>query len=149
MQAALTLHPDEAHKNDPLRMIFHLGQWWCARFMSSQVLCTLQVQYTPYNRTEGPLVRAILIKQPDEVCTLGVAFHHAICDAVSRQLLRQDLFRLYNAAQQGLKDELPRPEFQEHDYSVWEAHQVCAAFCLLLLWGCRQWMHYIGHIDIW
>ena len=79
--------------------------------------------------TEGPLVRAILIKQPDEVCTLGVTFHHAICDAVSRQLLRQDLFSLYIAAQQGLKDQVPRAEFQKHDYSIWEAHQVYSAFC--------------------
>lgn len=94
----------------------------------SQVQALLEdIQYRPYDMTQGPLVRAMLIQESATAHTLAVAMHHAICDAVARRVIRHDIFSCYTAALQGVKAELPHREFQEADYSCWEAMQVRSA----------------------
>ncbi|KAK9827921.1 hypothetical protein WJX74_009363 [Apatococcus lobatus] len=85
-----------------------------------------QAQSTPYDLAQGPPARCALLRQPDGQNTLVLGFHHAVGDAVSRELMRRELFRLYTANPSHCTpgEDHTGFAFQEADYSAWETEEL-------------------------
>ncbi len=53
--------------------------------------------YSPFDLTNGPLLRMSMFKQNDKSCFLNVSAHHIICDGWSFGVLFEDLSLIYNS----------------------------------------------------
>ena len=65
--------------------------------------------HTPFRLTEGPLVRAQLVKMDAAHRLLIFTSHHIVCDGWSTNVLLDELSKLYNALNGGAAAELPTP----------------------------------------
>jgi fengycin family lipopeptide synthetase D len=63
----------------------------------------------PFDLTQGPPVRATLVRCGDEEYVLGLTVHHIVADGWTLSVLENDLALLYNAFAAGLLPELPPP----------------------------------------
>jgi amino acid adenylation domain-containing protein len=70
---------------------------------------------TPFNLTEGPLMRVRLDRMGPESALLVLVFHHIVIDHLSLAQLADELEQLYR---EGV-DSLPEQELQFADYTVW------------------------------
>ncbi|WP_168206253.1 non-ribosomal peptide synthetase [Labrenzia sp. PHM005] len=61
----------------------------------------------PFDLTNGPLVRSLLIQEAADRHVLIICVHHIVFDGQSAMILIDDLMRLYEARLQGVR--LPRP----------------------------------------
>lgn len=61
----------------------------------------------PFDLTQGPLLRARLIKLSAEESALVLCAHHVVCDGFSFAILLNDLAPLYRAALAGIEANLP------------------------------------------
>jgi amino acid adenylation domain-containing protein len=75
----------------------------------------------PYDVRRGPLVRARMLRFPQDEHRLYLAMHHLVFDGVSvyRVVLRE-LIALYDAFCAGLPSPLPEPRTRYVDYARWE-----------------------------
>lgn len=64
---------------------------------------------TPFDLTDGPLIRSTLAQLGAEDHVLVLTTHHIICDGWSTYLMIEELAALYNAATSGVAAELPNP----------------------------------------
>ena len=70
---------------------------------------------TPFDLTNGPLVRASLYRLAPDAHALIVTAHHIICDGWSFNVVISDLCELYAAQREARKADLPEPlQFSEY-----------------------------------
>ncbi|EPH0542234.1 amino acid adenylation domain-containing protein [Serratia marcescens] len=74
----------------------------------------------PFDLTQGPLVRAALIRLADEEHLFLLTCHHIISDGWSTGILLRDLGALYGALRRGDADPLPPLPLQYADYAAWQ-----------------------------
>ncbi|WP_047686004.1 non-ribosomal peptide synthetase, partial [Xenorhabdus sp. NBAII XenSa04] len=75
---------------------------------------------TPFNFTEGPLIRGQLLQLTDEEHVLLLTQHHIISDRWSINVLIRELGERYRAILSGHNDPLPPLPIQYADYAVWQ-----------------------------
>ncbi|MFJ9841393.1 non-ribosomal peptide synthase/polyketide synthase [Kitasatospora sp. NPDC101155] len=80
----------------------------------------------PYDLTDGPLARALLIRLTAEEHLLLVGQHHIITDGWSVGVLTRELAALYRAEVSGEADGLPVPALQYPDFAAWEQRRRAA-----------------------
>ena len=70
---------------------------------------------TPFDLTDGPLVRASLYRLAPDAHALIITAHHIICDGWSFNVVISDLCELYAAQREARKADLPEPlQFSEY-----------------------------------
>ncbi|MBD2816404.1 amino acid adenylation domain-containing protein, partial [Xenorhabdus sp. Flor] len=75
---------------------------------------------TPFNFSQGPLLRAQLLQLADEAHMLLLTLHHIIADGWSIGVLEHELDVLYHAVLNDQDDPLPPLTIQYADYAVWQ-----------------------------
>ncbi|CDL85477.1 Putative Phenylalanine racemase (ATP-hydrolyzing) (fragment) [Xenorhabdus szentirmaii DSM 16338] len=84
-------------------------------------LTVLEAQ-TPFDFTQGPLIRGHLLQLADEEHILLITQHHIISDGWSIGVLMHELGLLYSAELTGQDPCLPPLPVQYADYAVWQRH---------------------------
>ncbi|MEO1628285.1 MAG: condensation domain-containing protein, partial [Bacteroidota bacterium] len=79
---------------------------------------------TPFNLSEAPLLRIVLIQTADEEFLLLHVMHHIISDAWSMEVLSRELFVLYNGICHSTTPHLPPLRVQYKDYAQWQQEQL-------------------------
>ncbi|MEX7640016.1 amino acid adenylation domain-containing protein, partial [Serratia marcescens] len=74
----------------------------------------------PFDLTQGPLVRAALIRLADEEHLFLLICHHIISDGWSTGILLRELGALYGAFRRSDADPLPPLTLQYPDYAAWQ-----------------------------
>jgi amino acid adenylation domain-containing protein len=74
----------------------------------------------PFDLALGPLIRTKLLRLTENDYLLLLTIHHIISDYWSVQIIRRELFTLYEAYSQGRPSPLPEPAVQFADYAMWE-----------------------------
>ncbi|HEX2094621.1 MAG TPA: amino acid adenylation domain-containing protein, partial [Longimicrobiaceae bacterium] len=74
----------------------------------------------PFDLTEGPLVRAVLLRTAADRHHLVLTLHHIAGDAWSRGILVREVSALYGARVRGEEPQLPEPPIQYPDYAAWQ-----------------------------
>lgn len=75
----------------------------------------------PFDLSEGPLLRALLIQMGDEVYRLAITAHLSIVDGVSvYQVFPRELITLYGAYAAGRPSPLPEITVQYRDFAYWQ-----------------------------
>ena len=78
----------------------------------------------PFNLSQGPLIRGLLIKLDAEDHLLVLTMHHIISDGWSIGVLLKELSILYNNYDRGEESPLENLPAQYADYSVWQREYV-------------------------
>jgi len=78
----------------------------------------------PFDLSQGPLLRAGLIRCAAQEHVLWLNLHHIVSDRWSMQLLVRELTALYEAYAAGQPSPLPEPALQYADYAVWQREQL-------------------------
>ncbi len=87
---------------------------------------TRRIKAQPFDLTQGPLLRAALIRSADDTHVLAVVMHHIVSDGASMQLLIDELAAGY-AARVGGDARRPRaPRIQYADYALWQREWLAA-----------------------
>lgn len=76
--------------------------------------------YRPFDLTRGPLVRASLTRQQEQVWHLILVFHHIIYDGWSTKVLATELSSLYASFRQKQPISLPPLPIQYADCAQWQ-----------------------------
>nr|WSZ19204.1 amino acid adenylation domain-containing protein [Streptomyces canus] len=74
----------------------------------------------PLDPEEGPLLRAVLVREAADAHLLLVVLHHIVSDDWSAALLAKEVGELYAAAVEGRAPVLPELPVQYADFAVWE-----------------------------
>ena len=74
----------------------------------------------PFDLTNGPLIRARLLRLTPSEHWLLLTLHHIITDGWSSGVLRRELTTLYNAYHRGEPSPLPDLPVQYADYALWQ-----------------------------
>ncbi|WP_139488459.1 non-ribosomal peptide synthase/polyketide synthase [Brevibacillus dissolubilis] len=74
----------------------------------------------PFNLSQGPLLRASLIRTEEETHIFLLNIHHIISDGWSMGILMNELLTIYEATLNGETADLPALPIQYADYSVWQ-----------------------------
>ncbi|EPN2806202.1 amino acid adenylation domain-containing protein [Serratia marcescens] len=74
----------------------------------------------PFDLTQGPLVRAALIRLADEEHLFLLTCHHIVSDGWSSGILLRELGALYGAFRRSDVDPLPPLTLQYPDYAAWQ-----------------------------
>ena len=75
---------------------------------------------TPFELSEGPLLRHSLLRLGDEQHVLLLTMHHIVSDGWSMGVLQREVAALYDAFANGEASPLPELEIQYADYTVWQ-----------------------------
>ena len=73
----------------------------------------------PFDLTNGPLIRARLLRLTPSEHWLLLTLHHIVTDGWSSGVLRRELTTLYNAHHRGEPSPLPALPVQYADYALW------------------------------
>ncbi|MDQ0024400.1 amino acid adenylation domain-containing protein [Variovorax paradoxus] len=87
---------------------------------------TRRLKAEPFDLTQGPLLRAALIRTADEIHVLAVVMHHIISDGASMQLLIDQLAAGYAAHLDEETKRMPAPRIQYADYALWQRDWLAA-----------------------
>ena len=79
-----------------------------------------QIITTPFDLTQGPLLRVAVIRLDAQKHHLIVAMHHIISDAWSNRIVIDELAVCYRACLMGEPPQLPELPVQYADYAVWQ-----------------------------
>ncbi|MDH6593494.1 amino acid adenylation domain-containing protein [Variovorax sp. TBS-050B] len=74
----------------------------------------------PFDLTQGPLLRAGLIRTGEDSHLLVVVMHHIVSDGASMQLLIDELAAAYAAQLGAASAPVPAPRLQYADYAGWQ-----------------------------
>ncbi len=74
----------------------------------------------PFDLTQGPLIRGLLLKLKDEEHILLITMHHIVTDGWSIGLFHKELSALYQAFVKGEPSPLAELPIQYVDYAVWQ-----------------------------
>jgi len=77
----------------------------------------------PFDLENGPLIRASLLKMPNEEYVFYYVIHHIIGDEWSLKVLGRDVHACYNALLNKKEVDLPKLNIQYKDYAVWKIKQ--------------------------
>ncbi|MGH2665951.1 amino acid adenylation domain-containing protein [Flavobacterium sp.] len=80
----------------------------------------IKLEEMPFNLDNESLMRAVLIKIPDNKHVLNITLHHLICDGWSIEILQKELFYIYNSICSGENPELKELKIQYKDFSSWQ-----------------------------
>ena len=91
---------------------------------------------TPFNLSEGPLIRYRLLQLGDDEFVFFITMHHIVSDGWSTGILVSEIVPLYEAFVAGKTPQLPPLPIQYVDFALWQ----------------REWMDETGladHIEYW
>jgi amino acid adenylation domain-containing protein len=74
----------------------------------------------PFDITQGPLLRASLLRLGEDVHVLLLTMHHIVSDAASMGVLVRELTALYGTCHAGSASPLPEPPLQYADFAAWQ-----------------------------
>ncbi|HEX2093941.1 MAG TPA: amino acid adenylation domain-containing protein, partial [Longimicrobiaceae bacterium] len=74
----------------------------------------------PFDLSEGPLFRALLLRLDERVHLLVVTVHHIVSDGWSVGVLTREVPEFYAASREGRPPALPRLPVQYPDYAAWQ-----------------------------
>ncbi|MBT9097061.1 amino acid adenylation domain-containing protein [Methylovulum psychrotolerans] len=74
----------------------------------------------PFDLTQAPLIRTLLLKLSAQAHVLLVTVHHSIFDGWSLAVFNRDLAALYGFFSLGIAADLPGLPIQYADYAVWQ-----------------------------
>jgi amino acid adenylation domain-containing protein len=74
----------------------------------------------PFDLTEGPLIRATLVRIDAQQHVFLVVMHHIVSDGWSLVLFFQELSAIYDAFSRGDQSPLPEVAVQYADYAAWQ-----------------------------
>ena len=74
----------------------------------------------PFDLTNGPVIRAALLRMADQDHILLITLHHIVTDGWSRGIIQRDLSALYNAQVLQQTPELPALPIQYVDFAHWQ-----------------------------
>ncbi|TJZ63961.1 non-ribosomal peptide synthetase [Chitiniphilus eburneus] len=80
----------------------------------------LRFNATPFDLTQGPLLRVALIRQASDDHVLVVVMHHIVSDGWSMQVLVDEFVAHYRAHCAGEAARLPALAIQYADYAAWQ-----------------------------
>ncbi|SCG78411.1 non-ribosomal peptide synthetase/type I polyketide synthase [Micromonospora humi] len=80
----------------------------------------------PFDLTDGPLFRAVLLRVADDRHVLSLTMHHAVSDGWSLGVVAREVALRYAAAREGRADPLPEPDVQYGDYARWQRGRLAA-----------------------
>lgn len=75
--------------------------------------------YEQFDLEHGPLLRAIVIRECDEVWLFSCNIHHIIYDGWSLKILFGELLTIYNALKENIENPLEPLRIQYKDYAAW------------------------------
>jgi amino acid adenylation domain-containing protein len=78
----------------------------------------------PFNLETGPLIRARLLHMEDRRFILLLNLHHIIADGWSTQVMRYEIFTLYNAYVNGLENPLLPLKVHYKDFATWQNRNI-------------------------
>ena len=87
---------------------------------------TRRLKAEPFDLTQGPLLRAALIRTADEAHVLAVVMHHIVSDGASMQLLIDELAVGYAAHLKEGTVRMPAPRIQYADHALWQREWLAA-----------------------
>ncbi|HEX8710130.1 MAG TPA: amino acid adenylation domain-containing protein, partial [Pyrinomonadaceae bacterium] len=117
----------------PVKDLEHLPQ--TERMAEARRLAT-EENWRTFDLTEGPLVRATLLRLSLTEHVLLLTMHHIISDGWSVGILIRELAALYESYATGTQAHLPELSLQYADYAVWQ----------------REWLNgevLAGQLDYW
>ncbi|UJP06311.1 MAG: condensation domain-containing protein, partial [Nitrosomonas sp.] len=80
----------------------------------------IRIITTPFDLTQGPLLRVALIRIAAQEHHLIVAMHHIISDAWSNRIIIDEFAACYQAHGAGTQPQLPALPVQYADYAAWQ-----------------------------
>ncbi|SDY87584.1 condensation domain-containing protein [Nitrosomonas sp. Nm33] len=80
----------------------------------------IRIHTTPFDLTQGPLLRVVLIRVEPEEHYLVVVMHHIISDAWSNRIIIDEFAACYRAHSEGQSAALPALSIQYADYALWQ-----------------------------
>lgn len=81
----------------------------------------------PFDLYTGPLIRVVLLKRAHNEYVLLFTLHHIIADGWSMEVIKKDLFALYNSYLNGTPSGLRSLAIHYKDYAAWQKQQVSSA----------------------
>ncbi|MFD7712520.1 amino acid adenylation domain-containing protein, partial [Streptomyces sp. NPDC059786] len=86
---------------------------------------TLLAEYDrPFGLDTGPLLRALLLREPDGAHVLLLTAHHIVTDGWSMGVVLDELCTAYDALARGAAPDLPPVATQYPDFAVWQREQL-------------------------
>ncbi len=76
--------------------------------------------HRPFDLSQGPLTRAVLVRLHEREHILLVTMHHIVTDGWSIGIVHRELSKLYEAFMSGKPAPLPELPIQYTDYSAWQ-----------------------------
>lgn len=120
----------QAHEGDPMQIIApaltipvpivdlqHLPERECERGAMERVAAEAAL---PFDLTQGPLLRVILLRLAVEQHLLILVLHHIVTDGWSVEILLRELPALYSAFSTGNPSPLPDLPIHFADYALWQ-----------------------------
>ncbi|WP_327195511.1 non-ribosomal peptide synthase/polyketide synthase [Paenibacillus alvei] len=106
----------EIVNGEPVQRIHPLAAFKVEKLQASedQVRAILEDFIQPFDLTQPPLLRALLIELEKEKFLLALDIHHIGSDGLSMDVLLREFVGLYNG------EELPELRIQYKDYAVWQ-----------------------------
>lgn len=84
---------------------------------------SLQIASYPFDLTQAPLLRTVLLQLSNCETVLILVLHHIVADGWSRGVLLRELTAFYKANLTGTPAELPALPIQYSDFAVWQRQQ--------------------------
>lgn len=81
-----------------------------------------RLSQTPFDLSQGPLLRVGLVRLKADVHLLVVVMHHIVSDGWSMQVLLNEFMAQYGALKRGGAPALPTLAVQYADYAAWQRH---------------------------
>jgi amino acid adenylation domain-containing protein len=81
----------------------------------------------PFDLSKGPLLRATLLHQQDTTYVFLFTMHHIVSDLLSNKVLASEIFKLYNAGDQGQENPLNPMRVHYKDFAAWQNTQLQGA----------------------
>ncbi|HEX6405678.1 MAG TPA: amino acid adenylation domain-containing protein [Gemmatimonadales bacterium] len=105
----------------PVEDLSELAADDCERSARERVLAEY---HRPFDLTDEPPFRAVVLQLGPEDYVLAAVIHHIAYDRWSRGILLRELALLYTAYSAGEASPLPEPALQYRDYASWQREQV-------------------------
>ncbi|MFJ1932380.1 non-ribosomal peptide synthase/polyketide synthase [Kitasatospora sp. NPDC088160] len=87
----------------------------------------LQEYSRPFDLRQGPLLRALLVRESDRSHVLQLTAHHIVTDGWSMGVVLDELCTGYEALARGAAPDLPPVAVQYPDFAVWQREQLSGA----------------------
>ncbi|HEX5120911.1 MAG TPA: amino acid adenylation domain-containing protein [Pseudonocardiaceae bacterium] len=78
---------------------------------------------TAFDLTEGPLLRAVIVRLAEADWVLGLTVHHSVADGWSIGIVLDEVARCYRAEVAGVPAALPELAVQFGDWAAWQREQ--------------------------